>query len=437
MAFRSKFKAQAQEMMDHNDDDELFKQTEPSNDEQDSTNATTIEAESDSNVIEVKKKPKKKKRKAKTANLPEAGSIIPDDYVEKYNEDPENDPFNPARPLGQRVEYAMAKYRKNHKFSISKKNIFDDYLRFGGINTGQNAFLGRTTGSDNPGEELMEEDFEAAKTGIDAVDDDLDEDTTVSFSEVAQIYFGSRFIRQSKFIQLSEFHEAPGVVDAFLRYLEIRNVCPEYADDIAKARAICEAARHELPNCKVLINMFPDKFNQACCILFEGQQKDIVDFTPTWNTGDSNLEATYGNFLSDIVGMTRPEAVAIVEPIVGKHEGRKVVNKIPMQKVKVVHVEGQSGATESSSTTTPNASQSNPQHSVSGVYVTIKVCKYEQESEQYSILLEKNIGDRFIPNMVFSADFYQLDNGQWYVDQVCSMFPSFYIEEGEDSDTDM
>lgn len=344
-----------------------------------------------------------------------------------------------SRPLAQRVEYAMAKYRKNHKFSISKKNIFDDYLRFGGINTGQNAFLGRTTGADNPGDDLMEEDFEAAKTGIDAIDDDLDEDTTVSFSEVAQIYFGSRFIRQSKFIQLSEFHEAPGVVDAFLRYLEIRNVCPEYADDIAKARAICEAARHELPNCKVLINMFPDKFNQACCVLFEGQQKDIVDFVPTWNTGDSNLEATYGNFLADIVGMTKNEAAAIVEPVVGKHEDRKVIKKIPMQKVKVVHVEGQPGATteSSSSSTTPNASLPNPQHSVSGVYITIKVCKYEQESDQYSILLEKNIGERFIPGMVFSADFYQLDNGQWYVDQVCSMFPSFYIEEEEESDTDM
>ncbi|KAI9282145.1 Argonaute siRNA chaperone complex subunit Arb1-domain-containing protein [Umbelopsis sp. AD052] len=420
-------------MLDSNDDDELFKQTVPSNDEQDSSKATTIETEL--NSTEVKKKPKKKKRKAKTANLPEAGSNIPDDYVEKYNEDPENDPFNPARPLGQRVEYAMAKYRKNHKFSISKKNIFDDYLRFGGINTGQNAFLGRTTGSDNPGDELVEEDFEAANAGIDAMDDDLDDDTTVSFSEVAQIYFGSRFIRQSKFIQLSEFHEAPSVVDAFLRYLEIRNVCPEYADDIAKARAICEAARHELPNCKVLINMFPDKFNQACCVVFEGQQKDIVDFIPTWNTGDSNLEATYGSFLSDIVGMTKPEAVAIVEPIVGKHDDRKVVNKISMQKVKVVHVEGQPGATPESSIT--NACQSNPQHSASGVYVMVRVCKYEQESEQYSIFLEKRIGERFIPNMVFSADFYQLDNGQWYVDQVCSLFPSFYIEEGEDSDTDM
>jgi hypothetical protein len=82
-------------MMDHNDDDELFKQTVPSSDEQDSTNATTIDSGTNINVIEGKKKQKKKKRKAKTANLPEAGSSIPDDYVEKYNEDPENDPFNP------------------------------------------------------------------------------------------------------------------------------------------------------------------------------------------------------------------------------------------------------------------------------------------------------------------------------------------------------
>lgn len=41
------------------------------------------------------KKKKKKKKKGKTANLPEAGSELPDDYVEKKPEDPIEDPFSP------------------------------------------------------------------------------------------------------------------------------------------------------------------------------------------------------------------------------------------------------------------------------------------------------------------------------------------------------
>lgn len=42
-----------------------------------------------------KKKKKKKKKKSKTANLPEAGSEIPDNYQEKYNEDVIDNPYDP------------------------------------------------------------------------------------------------------------------------------------------------------------------------------------------------------------------------------------------------------------------------------------------------------------------------------------------------------
>lgn len=38
---------------------------------------------------------KKKKKKKKSAKLPEAGSEIPDDYVEKYQEDLIANPFDP------------------------------------------------------------------------------------------------------------------------------------------------------------------------------------------------------------------------------------------------------------------------------------------------------------------------------------------------------
>jgi hypothetical protein len=103
-----RIKAQAQE--DHEaSDDELFNQAdaEPTNaDTAEAPEAETTEGSSkddgeipttsaDIAMDTAKKKKKKKKRKPKTAGLPEAGSTIPDDYVEKYNEDPELDIFNP------------------------------------------------------------------------------------------------------------------------------------------------------------------------------------------------------------------------------------------------------------------------------------------------------------------------------------------------------
>lgn len=95
-------KAQATEMMESDDDDELFKPTDPIDEsshvpdvDESPSNGTKIGDQANIVLTEQPKKKKKKKKMSKTADLPEAGSAIPDDYVEKFSEDPEDDPFNP------------------------------------------------------------------------------------------------------------------------------------------------------------------------------------------------------------------------------------------------------------------------------------------------------------------------------------------------------
>lgn len=103
-----RIKAQAQADHDVSDDDELFNQAdanltvaaaaetaEAETSEASSKGPAGPPAETADITMDTPKKKKKKKRKPKTAGLPEAGSTIPDDYVEKYNEDPELDIFNP------------------------------------------------------------------------------------------------------------------------------------------------------------------------------------------------------------------------------------------------------------------------------------------------------------------------------------------------------
>jgi hypothetical protein len=136
--------------------------------------------------------------------------------------------------------------------------------------------------------------------------------------------------------------------------------------------------------------------------------------------------------------MTKTEALSIVSPIVGAIEERKVVERKPVQKVQILRIEGLAADASSAAVdVTADTVPVNSQHAVSGVYVTITVSNYESRSEQYTILLEKNVCDQVIPNMVFTADFYKLDNGQWYIDRVCSIFPSFYVEEEETSDEEV
>ena len=61
-------------------------------------------------------------------------------------------------------------------------------------------------------------------------------------------------------------HDAIDVVDNFLRYISCHDVCPEYQDDVNKARALCAQAAVELPACYSLVNSLPGDFNTACRI---------------------------------------------------------------------------------------------------------------------------------------------------------------------------
>ena len=58
------------------------------------------------------------------------------------------------------------------------------------------------------------------------------------------------------------------VVDNFMRYLQLHDVCPEYDEDIKAARAICARAHTELPNCFEVLRQMPGQFNRACTKLF-------------------------------------------------------------------------------------------------------------------------------------------------------------------------
>ncbi|RUS24540.1 Argonaute siRNA chaperone complex subunit Arb1-domain-containing protein [Jimgerdemannia flammicorona] len=272
------------------------------------------------------KKKKKKKKKKKTVDLPEPGTEQPADYyLEKDAAELEDDPLDPAKPLADRVEYAINKYRQKHTFTNQKKSMFDDYLRFGGIDVGQKAFQGRTTGGDN--DDLGEEDFESAKVGPVVVEED--EDARVSFSEVARVYYGNRFVRSSKFIHLDDFRGSPEVIAGFLRYLRIRTVVPEYEEDLNEAIEIVNRARWELPECKILAQNLPGRFNKACGILFGGDLYEV--FEKTWCTPEETAK---------YIGISREEVSRVVGSVLGDYKDVKAVKRFVCRTAEVVEIEG-------------------------------------------------------------------------------------------------
>ncbi|KAI9498127.1 Argonaute siRNA chaperone complex subunit Arb1-domain-containing protein [Zychaea mexicana] len=377
-----------------------------------------------------KPKKKKKKKKSKTANLPEAGADIADNFEEKYKEDVVENPYDPSRPLNQRVEYAIWKYRKNHRFTDSKRSIFDNYLKFGGIKTGPNAFMGRATGGDQDAD--GEADWDAAKIGTDTVPnaDEDDEGLEVNFTEVAQVYLGNTFIRETRFIGQQDFIDAPVLIDAFLRYLQIRNVCPEYADDISRAREVIAKAKIELPMCKRAAIALPGTFNRACNVLFGGGMKVAWVTEASWMQATSKTQKLIDQFMSDTVGSVDDETRNSVSAVVGDYTKRTVVDERKDLFVKIMDIAG-----SSSSSSEQEREQQEEITKEEDPLVEVILADYENEQDTFKILLEKSISQELLKGMVMTVAMYKLDSGHWYLDRAGQIMPTFYmVDDCLDSD---
>ena len=69
------------------------------------------------------------------------------------------------------------------------------------------------------------------------------------------------------------------VVRNFLNYILLHNVCPEYNEDIAQARHICNIADDEHPRICLISPSLPGDFNQACSTLYGGHYKGLTTNT--------------------------------------------------------------------------------------------------------------------------------------------------------------
>lgn len=197
-------------------------------------------------------------------------------------------------------------------------------------------FLGRATSADRPDDPEAEVDFEAAKTAIDEVPDELEEGVEVNFAEVAQVYFGNTFIRESRFISLQDFIDAPALIDAFLRYLQIRHVAPEYEEDIAKARAIVAEAKIQLPKCKRVTGYLPGNYNKACASLFGALESEM---DTSWMTeATMKIQKQFLSFVVETIGTNSEDSKNIVKAHIKDPDNVRLVETKEWVFAKVVEI---------------------------------------------------------------------------------------------------
>lgn len=70
---------------------------------------------------------------------------------------------------------------------------------------------------------------------------------------------------------------AADVVENFLNYVLHHDVCPEYVDDINKAKAICQEAPDEIARCFRIIYDAPGDFTIACLEMFDKGKRKVYD----------------------------------------------------------------------------------------------------------------------------------------------------------------
>ncbi|GBB83476.1 hypothetical protein RclHR1_01020017 [Rhizophagus clarus] len=388
------------------------KNSDDTNSKSDATNSAASTGEAVDIAIPQQKKKKKKKKKKKSGD--DEANI--DFHDSGPIEDDEDRLYDPSKSLTYRVEIAVQKYKKNRKFNSTRNQVFNSYLRFGGISTGPKSFLGQD-GLDNADADAEEI---AARRATDYIEDDAD-DMEVNFSYIVRVYLSSYLIDKSGYVQMDQFREGPQVVISFLNYLLNHKVCPEYEDDMQTALQIAHQAKEELPNCKALAQYAPGKLNKACSLLFGGELFGMLD--DPWNGEET---------VASMIGISKEEGKRVIKELFGANavEELERVKKDSRTALtcEIIGIEPfQKDTLEASADETRQETD----------LKKLVLREFEAPAaEPFYICVDSDLGNYAMLKMRITADFHKLSNGFWYWDKVTNVYPSYYQPCEDDSDDD-
>ncbi|KAG8527632.1 uncharacterized protein KY384_007785 [Bacidia gigantensis] len=180
----------------------------------------------------------------------------------------------------------------------NRKNLFDKYLSFGGIDTGPKPFSGgldRSTIESSNAAEI------AALTATHYVPFDMsdprNEKYEVDFEGCLKGFLSTRYTSAFDITSEAQIVYYLDIIRSFFRYLLYHDVCPEHRDQIEISRRLCDQGQYELWQIAQLKPILPGSFNEACSSIFGGMIKD-------WHlpTTDAWMNETDKRMIS--VGMT-------------------------------------------------------------------------------------------------------------------------------------
>ncbi|KAH7031748.1 Argonaute siRNA chaperone complex subunit Arb1-domain-containing protein, partial [Linnemannia elongata] len=342
---------------------------------------------------EPEKAKKKKRKKTKKAKIELEDYLACEDGT-----DPVENPYDSSKTPAERVEIAVARFRKNRKFSPIRSQILSVYLDYGGIQTGPKMFQGggvKTGGADDDGEV----DFDALNAGVDRVD--LPEDgQQVDFTNVVTTFLSQFFLKSTGWIDMVYYKDTPVVVAALLNYLLVRDVLPEYKEDLQAALAVAEKAKIELPLCKMISSGWPSRYDKACSLLYGGEWYDYLE--DLWQGEAAAIET---------IGLDRAMARKIVKSVVGPDVDIETLRAGPREylEMEVVHV---------------------PAIDLDEGADVDTVPEEEDDRRKIHVFFDPNVSTKLLLGMRIAGFVYTLSNGMSYLEQA-QVMPTYYLEADE------
>jgi hypothetical protein len=328
----------------------------------------------------------------------------------------------------------------------------------------------KSGGADDDGEV----DFDAMNAGVDRVDLP-EEGQQVDFTNVVTTFLSQYFLQSTGWIEMVYYKDTPVVVAAFLNYLLIRDVLPEYKEDLQAALVIAEKAKVELPLCKMISSGWPSRYDKACSLLYGGEWYDYPE--NIWQGEAAVIET---------IGLDRTMARKIVRSVVGPDVDIETLRVGPREflEMEVVHVpaldldegidaesipeeeddatavdmvdrmllgEGGKSSEEpivpvvSNGTATTTVTTDEPASDVVDAlmvkYVDVTLAELDPEvpmewqkppsqRRKIHIFFDPNVSTKLLLGMRISGYVYTLSNGMSYLEQAAIM-PTFYLEADE------
>ncbi len=222
--------------------------------------------------------PKKKKKKSKKPKS-KRGLGVPTGFEEYYVDAPitpaefeeEKGLYDESRPFTERIEIAIQRYAAKRNFDSVRKDLFDKYLAYGGIESGPKMFQGGLSANEMANMNAAEIALMKAHHFV-AADKNNDREShfVVDFEACAAAFLSSRLPVLYDLTNLPQIKSHTTIIFNFLNYLLHHDVCPEYRPQIYATRTLCSLAEKELWQIVQAQALLPGDFNAACSEIFGG-----------------------------------------------------------------------------------------------------------------------------------------------------------------------